>query len=347
LDENIYDPGPNPKKYDEDYRYGPVFAVVMSPFFFLPARLGSCLFGWAMLAAFYWVLRELMRQLLPGQWTTQRQAIFLILTLLLTGRMFWAFQTNPIIFAAIAGAAVAIKNQRWWLAVFLLAGMVHIKVWPLAAAFLFMACWPRQLTGRFIVAMLAVGAIPLLTTSPHMVWQQYQWWFDVLFGRAQERHEYRDAWTIWNLIQTEVPKIEYTVMQLSTAVLVLAASLWQKQRRNDDAFLLTFILGLWIAWQMVFGIATERNTFGLIGPLAAWAILIALEEPWRPVLMTIAFFFLSVLSLGQLERWWESSFPWIRTAHPIGSVLFAVWLFSYAKNRFGPITPASQLPLAS
>ena len=173
-------------------------------------------------------------QLLPGDWTAQRQGVYLLLLLLTTFRMFWALQINPLVFAAVAGAALAVKNRHWWRASFLLAIAVHIKIWPLAAAFLFAACWPRQISWRFVVALLVLGAMPLLTRPPHIVWQQYQWWFDALVGPAQIRHTYRDAWTVWELVKSPwkfVPCSEtakqYAALQLGTAVLTLLACLWQ------------------------------------------------------------------------------------------------------------------------
>jgi alpha-1,2-mannosyltransferase len=317
---------------EQGYRYGPAFAVAMLPLAMLPTQLGSFLFIWGNVIIFYLVLRELIAEVLPGNWTAWNQGMYLILALWTTNRMFWSLQINPMVFAAVAGAALAVKQKRWWPASFLLATAVHIKVWPIAAALLFLACWPRQLTWRFVVALLVLGAAPLLVRPPHMVWQQYIWWYDVLSGPAQIRHDYRDAWTIWNLIHPPVSSMGYTVLQLLAAMLTLAACLWQKRRGSDVTYLLTLLLGLWTAWQMVFGPATEGNTFGVIGPMIAWAMVTAWVQPWRRGWMSISFLLTDVLALDQVERTLMPNVPWILAAHPIGAAMFAIWLVGYIRQ---------------
>jgi hypothetical protein len=324
----------------------------MLPLVVLPTPLGSFLYIWGTGILYYLLLRALIAQLLPGQWTARRQGIFLLLTLLATHRMFWALQINPMIFAAVAGAALALKNRRYWAASFLLAFAVHVKVWPLAAALLMIACWPKQLSWRFAAALLVVGALPLLVRPPQMVWQQYEWWFDVLFGRSQDRHAYHDAWTIWELIHSPVSKIGYELLQLITAALTLAACLWQKRRSKNLNYLLLLLLGIWASWQMIFGPATERNTFGVIGPITAWALVVAWEQRWWRGWMTAAFIVSTVLSSGAVERSMlkfgenfqspeskfhviESMVQWITAAHPIGIALFAVWFIGYAWRNWG------------
>ena len=75
-------------------------------------------------------------------------------------------------FVLVGFAGIAILDKRWWLAAFLLAIPVHIKVWPLAAALLLAACWPRRLAWRLPIAFVAVAALPLLVKSPPWVWEQ-------------------------------------------------------------------------------------------------------------------------------------------------------------------------------
>jgi hypothetical protein len=320
-----------------DYRYGPVFSVFISPLVLLPTPLGSFLFIWGNAIIYYLALRGLIRHILPGDWTGLRQAAFLLLTLLASHRMFWALQINPTVFAAVAGAAIAVKNQRWWLASFLLAFAVAIKAWPLAAALLFCACWPRQIAWRFVVAFIALSALPFLTRPPQIVCQQFQWWWEMLTDRAQLRLKFRDAWTFWELIQSPKKYIElpvtnaaYKMVQLTAAALALLLCLWQKSRRADISFFLTFLLGLWISWQMIFGPGTERNTFGILAPLSAWALIVAWERPWNFGWMSVSFLLTAILSFGMIERSVSPQIPWILAAHPLGAAMFVIWLIGYA-----------------
>jgi hypothetical protein len=317
----------------EDFRYGPLFAVALTPLAELPTWSGGLLWNWLNLGLFFWSVCALARRVLPCRWTLRQEAAFLLLALLGSARTIWSAQSNPLIFAAVAAATIAILDQRWWLAAVLLAAPVHIKVWPLAAALLLIACWPRQLGWRFVVALLFLAAVPLLTKPLPIVLARYHDWYTAIMGpMLQIRHEYRDAWTIWELIAPPVNLTAYLGLQLSTAAGALALCLWQKQRLRSTAKLLTFVLGMWTAWQLVFGPGTERNTFGLIAPLTAWATVVAVYEHRGRVWMIVAIFFTDVLAIGQVERAFVQACPAILAAHPLGVLLFAGWLICHARR---------------
>ena len=328
---DVYDPAVCP----HDFRYGPVFAVALAPLALLPSTLGGLLWGWLNIGAFFWSLRALLRQVLPGHWTPRREAIYLVLVLAGSVRMIWSGQSNPLIFALVAGAAVSLLNRRWWWAGLLLAIAVHIKVWPLAAALLLTACRPRQLGWRFAVSLAVVGTMPFLTGPPAWVCRQYYGWYLALIGPAQIRHIYRDAWTIWELIHSPVSPQGYLALQLTMAAVVLTLCLWQRRRAATDGRLLTFVLAIWAAWQLLFGPGTERNTFGLIAPLSAWAVLTCLEEKRGRVVMGAAFVLITASSFGMVERGLMDFFPAILAAHPLGVLLFATWLLGWTRISSG------------
>jgi hypothetical protein len=317
----------------EDFRYGPLFAVALTPLAELPTWLGGLLWNWLNLGLFFWSVRALARRVLPCRWTLPWETTFLLLVLLGAARTIWSAQSNPLIFAAVAAAAIAILDRRWWLAAVLLAAPVHIKVWPLAAALLLIACWPRQLGWRFAVAMVVLAAVPLLTKPLPVVLAHYHDWYRAMTGpMLQIRHEYRDAWTIWELIAPPVDLTAYLLLQLSTAIGVLSLCLWQKRRLRSTAKLLTFVLGMWTAWQLVFGPGTERNTFGLIAPFTAWAATVALAERRGRAAMIVAIFFMDVLAIGHVERALVPMCPAVLAVHPLGALLFAGWLIYYARD---------------
>jgi hypothetical protein len=320
--------------YDEatgvDYRYGPAFTVLLTPLVSLPFWLGGLVFAWLNLVVFYFALRALIRHVLPGTWSPDQQAAYFLLLLLAGTRMHWAIQINPTLISLVAFAAVAIVEQRWWWAAFLLALPVHIKVYPVAVAMLLVACWPRQLGWRFAVSLVLVGLVPFLTKPPSYVWSQYQEWFNVLFGRAQIRHVYRDAWTIWEMVYPPVSVAAYQVLQLAMAAVTLGLCLWQKRRGVANATLVTFVVAIWLVWQMVFGPAIERNTFGLIAPMTCWGVVLAFEEKRGRIWTGAAYLLTAVLANGNVER---ALVPLFQCAHPVGVLLFAGWLVWWAGCR--------------
>ncbi len=298
------------------YRYGPVFALSMVPLATLPSALGSLLWNWLNFGLFFATLWKLVQRGLPGDWTVRHRALFLSLALLGTTRTIWSGQSNLLVFSLVALATLAIQDRRWWGAAFLLAISVQIKVWPLAAALLLMAYWPWKLTPRFLAATLLIAAVPLLTKPWGFVWRQYVGWYDLLVGPAQIRHTYRDAWTLWEIIHEPVNAKVYVFLQLLSGAAVLGLCLWQLRRGLSLQRRLLFVLVSWAVWQMTFGPATERTTFGLIAPLSAWGLATAVQQRRGRVLMTMAFALMTCGNFGVIERarWTAppSCWPFIR-----------------------------------
>jgi hypothetical protein len=308
----------------------------------LPTVWGGLLWIWLNVGVFFWTLRAFMRRILPGDWTPQREGIYLILVLLATARSFWSGQSNMLIFSLVALGFMAIADKRWWRAALMLSIPVHIKVWPVAAALLLIARWPRKLALRFGVCVLGVAAIPFLIKPFTWVCKQYAGWYALLVGPAQHRHSYHDAWTIWEQLFPPVNPHAYIALQLLTAAAVLGLCLWQAWRRQPVARLLLFMLVTWASWQMLFGPATERNTFGLIAPLTSWGLIACFEQKrWRP-LMALAFAMMVGASCGAIERFAGHYIPLAPAGHPIGVLLFAAWFLWW--NQTSPVPETLPAP---
>ena len=132
--------------------------MALAPLALLPSALGGLLWIWLDLGVFFVGLRALMKRILPGPWPAWREGVFLGLVLAGITRTIWSGQSNLLIFGLVALGAAAVADKRWWLAAWMLAIPVHIKVWPLAVAMLLIVCWPRRLALRFGLCLVAVGA---------------------------------------------------------------------------------------------------------------------------------------------------------------------------------------------
>jgi len=314
-----------------EFRYGPAFAELFTPLMILPSRLASLVWMWLNLGVFCWSLRVLIRDILPARWSPDREGVFLLLVLATSYRGLWSAQTNGLILACVVAAMQAILARRWALAAACLAFPVHIKIWPVAGALLLVSCWPRRLALRFSAALAAIGLIPLVTKSPLVLWQRYYDWLGAIGGPMQKRHDYRDAWTIWEAFGTP-DAASYALLQLSMAVLALALCLWQRQKVGTTARLCTFVLGLWTSWQLLFGPGSERNTFCLLAPLTAWGVVTAYSVGRSQVVMSGAYALTFLASIGQFERALVAIFPLVSAAHPLGVCVFAIWLVNFARE---------------
>ncbi|MBI5759964.1 MAG: DUF2029 domain-containing protein [Planctomycetales bacterium] len=311
-----------------EFRYGPPFAVLFAPFALLPRWLGGSLWGVFNVAVLFWSLRVLMRRLLPVTWSARQVAAFHLLVLLSAARGLWAGQTNTLIIALLIGAAAAIVDRRWWLAAALMALPVYIKVWPLAAVLLLIVCWPKPLAVRFAVALVSCGLLPFAVKHWSWAAASYSDWKTALLGPMQDRHDYRDAWTVWEQM-VPVDERAYLVLQLVSALAVLAACLCVRRRAATEQQSLLFLLSLWASWQLLFGPGTERNTISLIAPLTSWSLITAFAERRRLGWMLIAFALVTTFSFGLFERSVQNHFPAIITMLPLGVLAYMTWLIAY------------------
>ena len=252
--------------------------MAILPLAWLPDLAGAVIWALLNVGIAYWATAAICRRILPGVATPRLRNFVLVATILPAAHCLYASQTNLLVFALAAFAAIAILDKRWWLAALLLAIDVHIKVWPLAVALLFMTCWPRRLAWRLPIALVAVAALPLLVKPPQVVLEQYVQWYQHVAGLVSNRHlAYRDAWTIWELISSPVNPRLYSLLQLAGAAAMFGLCLWQSFRLKPQRLVL-FVLVCWTTWQLVFGPGTERNTFSLIAPLTGWAVVVAVAE---------------------------------------------------------------------
>jgi hypothetical protein len=324
----------------DGFRYSPTFAVAMTPFVCLPGALGPIAWNLLSMGLLGWAMHVLVRDVLPGRWPAEREARFLILTLLASAVGIWSLQSNALVTALVVLALAAVLRRQWWKAAVFLALPVFIKLWPIAIVLLLMICWPRQLLGRFAAVCLGLWLFPFLTRPPRIVAWQYREWYLSLTGPLQARWPgYRDAWTLWEQFCRLIGQGPdhpffhqvYTALSLTAAAGVLGWCLWQRRRLAGETdqgrgYLLMLIFSMWSAWQLLFGPGTEQLTYGLIAPAASWAVLVSIAERRARRLVWTAWAMLAFLPSGDVERTVLSIFPLARGLLPLGVVLFVAWL---------------------
>ncbi len=335
----------------DGYRYSPTFAIAFTPFTKIHHGCGVILWDLTSVILLVWALRRARRDLLPGRWTTRWEGLFLSLALAGYAVGLWSGQSNALVSALVLLAMSAIVRRRWWAAAWLLAVPVFIKLWPIAVVLLLLACWPRQLSLRFVAACLVLAAAPFTTRSFHTVLWQYHAWYASLTGPLQGRWPgYRDAWTIWDQLWPPVNDRVYTVMQLGTAAAVLAWCLWQRRRltRPGEAphkldaspflatgYLLMLTYAIWASWQLLFGPGSEQLTYGILAPATSWALLVSFKEKKVRWLTLPAWAMSALLASGDIEKRVLMVFPHGQILLPLSVVLFMAWLLWHERGEWG------------
>jgi hypothetical protein len=328
----------------DHFRYPPVFPVLITPFNSLGLCAGGLLWSWVSMALYLAGLRRFARDVLPGVWPRRRLAAFLALALLGALRGLWNAQSNALVIGLLLLGGSSLVRRRWWRAAFLLAAAVWIKLTPLALALLLCALWPGRLGGRFLVALACLALVPFLTRPPEVVLGHYREWGAHLVQSGRERWPgFRDGWTVWQVTQRlargepGVPPLKdtldsegYRMVQLVTALSVLAWCLWQG-RRGGTRWRVHMTFGIGLAWLMVFGPAVEHATHVFLAPVLAGALLDRAWPRGRPVITAAAVLIL-LLGWGALTRPLMDTMPVLLTTLPVGAALFALWLVAYAQT---------------
>lgn len=325
------------------YVYSPTFAIAFTPFSLLPEPVGGVIWSVLSIAVFVWALRVLVREILPGQWTVQREAVFLGLALVNSVRGVWSAQSNSLLLAMAIFALVAVKKQYWWRAALFLGLCVFIKLWPIVLVAMLVIVRPKQLLPRFAAVVAALAAVPFLTKPWPIVFEQYHGWYACLSGPMQGRLPgFRDAWTIWEQLGLTVHKPTYMAIQVATASGLLIWCAWLSRRhRVIDRGFLTWMLAFWVAWQLLLGPGAERLTYQIYAPLTAWAVVASFAARRGRTLSLTAWLMTGILGTGGVERALLPYLPVAPMILPLGGVVFIVWLMIHFRTPGTPGTPGT------
>jgi len=267
------------------YRYSPTFAILVTPFAVLPDNVGGVLWRLCNVAALFVSLGWLARSVLPVRLSTKEFAWLLLLVMPLTLQSVNNGQANLLVIACLIGSVAAVKEERWNLACALLAFAFVVKVYPLALGMVLLTLYPRPLSWRMPLAVIASLLLPFACQDPAYVVDQYAKWIALV--RSEDRsdiqleHMYRDLWLLIHLYGIPLSRTGYTLLQAAAGA-GLALLCWQRQRAGwPTGALLTSTLALVMAWMMLLGPATESSSFVLLAPSLAWSVLEALQTPAR------------------------------------------------------------------
>ncbi|EHQ29597.1 glycosyltransferase family 87 protein [Mucilaginibacter paludis] len=165
---------PYPQFFEDKNHYGPIFALVIAPFYMLPDAVGVLL--WSTFNTF--VLYKAVT-LLPID-TKKQVAIFLICAHELMTASF-SVQVNPFVTAIIILSFVFIKKEKDFWAACMVALGTFIKLYGIVGlAFFFFSEHKLKFTLSMVFWSVVFFVFPMLFSSPQFVVQCYQDWYHSL-----------------------------------------------------------------------------------------------------------------------------------------------------------------------
>ncbi len=163
--------GPEPRYYFDLNHYGPVFALIIAPFAWLPDKIGVVL--WVLFNA--WILYKAV-MMLP-----LKQSACLITLLLNANSMMGSSgntQVNPLITALIIFSFIFIRNkQDFWAALAIMLGTA-IKLYGIVGlAFFFFSDNKLKLIWSLLFWSAILFVLPMLFSSPSFIMTTYHDWY--------------------------------------------------------------------------------------------------------------------------------------------------------------------------
>jgi hypothetical protein len=302
--------------------YLPHFAVLYSPFHFLPFRWSEILWRFCAAASVAGGLWLLMRELFgakaerPFFWAT-------ILTVPLALGALRNGNANAIFSGVTLLAVVATLQKRWWLAVAWMVLATALK--PLGVVLLLLASiYYTPVLRRLPAALLGLALFPFFFGRPDYVLEQYrEAWQNLHACATVTEHRFADFNGILWALGTPLFGAPATIVRLLAGGVTAIIWLWSA-RRLAPALRGLSLYALTAAYLMLFNPMNEANSYVILAPaLGAWgAWLLCGDEPvrrrlgWGLVLMA--------LSMGLLPNFLRPLFGnhFALCWHPCMTILF-------------------------
>ena len=261
------------------YRNPPGVAAWLVPLSWCPPKVAGLLWRWVLTGLYAVGLARVGRTVLQNATSSQRGWYWLLGGVLMLPSINNG-QLNLLITTGVLFGAAAVVQQRWWVAAAWLAFAGYLKVYPLAVGLLAAAVFPWKLSHRLFIMIVLVAGSAFVLQSPNYVWQSHSEYADELrrddrtVGEVLIDRAPRD-WSILprQLLNWPIPRVMTLTVALSTALLL--ALLMRTGRLSHGIAALNFGL----IWMVLFGPATEHNTYSTLAPVCAMQVLLL---PGRP-----------------------------------------------------------------
>jgi hypothetical protein len=187
---------------------------------------------------------------------------------------------------------------------------------------------PRRFLPRYAIALALGLLLPFAAQRPDIVIDQYVSWLAHLRDSTViMRERLRTLEHLLSIYGYPVSPDAFQLIQLFTGLAILGLCLLHGRRTPERRQRLHTAFGLFAAWVVLFGPATETCTYVVVAPVIAWHLLDGFSRalPWGRRLLLI----LSLLTMGPLVTDFVArsmrDFAIEHGSQPIGALLF----FSY------------------
>jgi hypothetical protein len=203
---------------------------------------------------------------------------------------------------------------------------VALKPLAIVLALLLVTIYPRFLW-RMAMALAVFFLLPFLFQHTEYVLRQYADVPSMLQVRSHQRYEWQHLFGLFEKVGWTATNVEQTIITGIAAVFVLFLC-WRARQRAPAIGAALMMYGLATSYILLFGTATERNTYAMLAPVIGLAAAMAWHSRDRYLLaLTSGMAWIMLLS-HTLQRVYPHTV--LAMAKPFACLILFAWLASMA-----------------
>jgi hypothetical protein len=316
-----------PAIHADFFKYSPTFALLWTPFAWLPPVPGYMLWAVVCVGTLY---LGISRALPPAQ-----SKIALALSWLAVFGDIQRSQSNALCAGLMILAWVALERDLQWRAALAIAAATFVKLFPLAAVVVALFHRRRRRFGAILAVVVAAGvALPLIATSPASLAAQYRSWYAIETHDAAALARYGTGgadlyagimgqFRVWWGVEWP-----HWPTQLVGVLILLAPLALQRQRFGSRQFRTLFLSSI-LVFCVLFNHQAESPSYSIA--MIGTSIWFAVSERarWRTFLMVASLVIVNVASTDLMPRAWYHAWyvPYLVKTIP----LIPVWIAMQAE----------------
>jgi hypothetical protein len=279
-------------QYWDHYYYSPSFAVLVSPFAFLPTQLGAFVWGILDAGVLYFAIRQLPI-------SAQKQNFILLLSANEMMNAASNLQSNGIMAATIILSFVYILKQKEFNSTAMMILGFFIKLYSITGlAFFFFSKRKKTLIISLLLWLVVFFLIPLLATSPGFLVQSYKDWAEALalksnFDMTKDMYHNMVDVTIQGMVKRvfNLPNLNKWLF-IIPGLLVFGAQYLQYKYFTNHIYRL-YILCSVLLFIIVFNTGTESPTYIIGVPAICLWYVLQEKTKWNNIIFIVSIFFSS------------------------------------------------------
>ncbi|MGZ3903036.1 MAG: glycosyltransferase family 87 protein [Bacteroidia bacterium] len=280
----------------DKFFYTPQFALLFTPFTFIP--LPTSIFLWSLLGS---LLFYIALQNLPLSNTQKAMLFFIILVEMINSLQ--NLQTNVLNAALMLFIFICLRDNKPFIAALCIAICISIKIYPAAAGLLFLF-YPNKI--KFLVGCLvftlAFFCLPLLVLPKEYLIETLQNWIKTVSDDSRDKFIFNSPSLVGANYTWFSHPVNHYYIQLTGLLLAFAPLVKLIRKQVDTNFILLYLAFIMI-FVVIFNHAAESPTYIIaISGAAIWYV-ISPRSMINNILLILLFVACTLLPTDIYPRW--------------------------------------------